>query len=372
MAIREVIASLPPTTTTLFTLLPAILFATILIRSLYRMSPFHPLAQIPGPYLPRLSSLWLIYHSWAGDEASTVHALHQRYGSIVCIGPNAADIADGEALRTIYVEKGGFRKPVFYNNFSVDGHKTIFAEDEPKNRAPRAKAVLPAFSTASLRERGHLVSECAREWTAVLKMYAESGRTVDILGLARSFAADSVCVYLFGVPFGALETSHAVAETRVRMDADIDSEGEHFRHDGCVDFFDGFGRYWYLSPWIFSIVEWFRLHLFPSEALFATFDNLDAFADKAIKASVSSKQDLAGTFQARLLNAGFSSSETKAQCKDALYAGIETTGLNLATIIFYLTKHPDKYAALKREIEQRNPTDEKVHSLPYLHAIVQE
>ena len=46
--------------------------------------------------------------------------------------------------------------------------------------------------------------------------------------------------------------------------------------------------------------------------------------------------------------------------------------MNLAIIVWYLTKYPDKYEALKKELREANPTEDEVQNLPYLKAVVQE
>ena len=58
---------------------PLVLFV---IRSVYRIF-FHPLSHIPGPVLPKITSLWLHYHAYVGDEASSIRALHATYGAFV-------------------------------------------------------------------------------------------------------------------------------------------------------------------------------------------------------------------------------------------------------------------------------------------------
>ena len=362
--------------------LALLFFLLILVRTIHRLSPSHPLSRIPGPRLPRTTSLWLIYQSYSGHEATAIHRLHREYGPTVLISPNAVDISDGEALYPIYVEKGGFRKPTFYNNFSVDGFKTIFSEDDPHSRAPRARSVLPAFSMASMRERRHFVTKYARELADIIGIASEAGKgrragehkEVDVLGLARSFAADSISEYLFGRPYGALAKNRAAlgSDGMVRDEGNGSGNGNH-RADGCVDLFDVVGRYWYLHPRMFNVLEWFRVRIFGSTALFATFDRLDAFGDEAVEAAVLEKQDLAMTYQGRLLEAGFSEARIRAETKDALLAGIETTGMNLGMITWYLAKHPNIYDALRQEIAQANdPSDDEVQGLPYVRAVINE
>lgn len=58
----------------------------ILITLLYRISPFHPLAQFPGPWACKASKLWLVYVTPSGKAHEYIHRLHQQYGDIVRIG----------------------------------------------------------------------------------------------------------------------------------------------------------------------------------------------------------------------------------------------------------------------------------------------
>lgn len=130
---------------TLFVILLAPI-AALILRSTYRIV-FHPLSHIPGPLLPKVTSLWLHYHAYIGDEASTIHCLHLQYGPYVRVSPNEVDISDADAIPAIYVKQSGFPKADCYANFDIDGHKTIFSTTDHEHRAIRAKAVVPLFSS---------------------------------------------------------------------------------------------------------------------------------------------------------------------------------------------------------------------------------
>ena len=101
------------------------LILLIAARVVYRLY-LHPIAHIPGPLIPKLTSLWLYYHAYIGDEASVIHRLHAQYGSFVRVAPNEVDISDADAIQPIYVAKGGFLKAPCYANFDIDGHKSIY------------------------------------------------------------------------------------------------------------------------------------------------------------------------------------------------------------------------------------------------------
>ena len=54
----------------------------------YRLSPFHPLAEYPGPFLAKTSKWWAAYLSGTGDQHRCLKRLHDRYGDVVRIGRN--------------------------------------------------------------------------------------------------------------------------------------------------------------------------------------------------------------------------------------------------------------------------------------------
>lgn len=54
--------------------------------SLYRLSPFHPLARYPGPAVARVSALWMAYVASRGKRHLYIHQLHEEFGDVVRIG----------------------------------------------------------------------------------------------------------------------------------------------------------------------------------------------------------------------------------------------------------------------------------------------
>lgn len=365
-------------------------FAFILLKALYRISPLHSLAQLPGPLIPRISSLWLTYHAWIGDECTVVHALHERYGPIVRTGPNSVDIADGEALQEIYVKSGGFTKPAFYGNFDIDGHKSIFSEIVPERRAPRAKAVVSLFSTASLRAGKDVLEGVVDRFAARLKeekIRCGSGddrKSLDLLNLTRGLALDAVSGYLFGKAFGGLSPLSGNFNAK---DSSKDEE-TGMAANGMVDLFVGVGRFWYLPSWSFQWVDYFdaKFGVGSSRAVKKSLEHVDSFVagvvDEALTVLENEKSTrraadegvTSRSYPARLLSAGFSVSETRAQCKDLIFAGTDSTGMNMATILFYLARDKEVLLKLREELEKhKNVTDMiEIQNLPYLRGVVRE
>ncbi|ESZ92477.1 cytochrome P450 4A10 [Sclerotinia borealis F-4128] len=324
----------------------------ILLRYIYRYI-FHPLAHIPGPLLPKITSLWLHYHAYIGDEATTIHKLHQRYGPLVRVSPSEVDIADADAIAPIYISKGGFPKAPCYANFDVDGHKTLFSTTDGDFRAPRAKAVMPLFSTKSIRDNETALYGCVENMVRRMKEEAGGAEPVDCLNLARSLALDAISTHLF------LENYNGTSE-----------KGERLSASAFVDAFVAVGRFFYLPNTVFIWLSWFMEQFLLDSHTANSIKLVDKFVDNLVESTPKESQNYPG----RLLNMGFSKSEVKSSCKDLMFAGTDSTGMNLATIFRHLVLCPDKYELLRTEIMDNvtSANKQEIQALPYLSAVVKE
>lgn len=314
-----------PTNTS--TLLLTLLLVSLLSLTIYR-TYLHPLSHIPGPLICRLTPLWTLYHSYIGDECTQIHALHATYGPILRIAPNELSISDGAALNPIYAASGGFLKAPCYTNFDIEGHSTIFSTLDPTHRALRSKAVVPLFSTASLRAGSAKIEECIaqimqRFWAeaaASREAFRATGcaKPVNVLNLGRSLAVDAVSAFLFGRSFGG------VGEEKLSAAA-------------YVDTLVAVGRFFFLPNWVFLAIEGVREKWFPGEGEGESAGKVDGFVEPLVRESAGDDE----TYQGRLLKAGISPHEVEVQCKDLLFAGTDSTGTNFSTLCWHLAKQPE-------------------------------
>jgi len=304
-----------------FTAVIAITAQLLLVRTIYRIF-FHPISHIPGPLLPKCTSLWLHYHAYVGNEATVIHAAHKKYGPYVRVSPNEVDISDGDAIPAIYTERGGFPKAHCYANFDIDGHKTIFSAVDAEQRAPRAKSVVPMFSTASLRANREAIYGCVDRFVQRMRDESMTGKPVNVLNLTRSLAVDAVSTHLFQ------QNYDGTSEKTERLSVSL-----------FVDAFVAVGRFFYLPNSVFLWVEWLSDKLASDEKTHLSMEVVDKFVDNLVCGTTASKN---GNYPARLMELGISFGEVKAQCKDLIFAGTDSTGMNLATICRQLAMHPDK------------------------------
>ncbi|KAK1637724.1 cytochrome P450 [Colletotrichum phormii] len=321
----------------------------------------HPLRKVPGPWKATLSPLWLWYHSYAGDETTSVEALHKIYGPVVRIGPNDIDISDGAALAPIYSEKGGFLKTPCYSNFDFDGHPTIFSALDPAHRAVRSKAVVSMFSPASIRKEGdQILRSCVDRLMEHIRQEAASGKPVNMLNMGRCLALDAVTEYLLGKTYGGISELEA---SRSANDSSKLSASEF------VDTFVAVGRFFLLPNWIFHAFEWALPKLFPDQKVDESMDLVTSFCNQVVAEADPEKDQ---TYQARLLRAGISKAEAAIQCMDLMFAGTDSTGMNFGAICWHLAQSPSTYQKLKEELASPETAQADPQTLPYLRGVVRE
>ena len=292
------------------------------LRTFYRVY-FHPLRSVPGPFLAKSTSLWLAYHGYVGDDCITIRRLHSQYGPVVRIGPRDVDIADGEALWPIYMDKGGFPKPDYYKTFDIGPHASIFSSILPGQRDEPVKAVNPIFSMSNIRSAGNVISECAEKFVNRLLEASRSGQSINLIDHTRAFALDAVSSYVFQSNYGSLE-----------------EKSDGFSAAECVDMFISDSRWYYLPDMLTRLIQRYMPYLLPDTKATQSEHLVDQYLWGIISRGKDGKCD--GSYQSRMLERNITETEVFSQCKDALFAGTDSTGNTLAQLIWYLVRNPEK------------------------------
>ncbi|KAL3443498.1 cytochrome P450 [Aspergillus insuetus] len=328
----------------------ALLLGSLLTRCLYQLY-FHPLSKVPGPKLAACTSLWLAYHTYVGDECTVIFELHKKYGSVLRVAPNVVDIASGDAIEPIYLSRGGFPKTFVYSKFDIEGHTTIFSTLTLPERANRAKAVAPLFSTASIRDSQDALNGVVSDFVERIRRDAKSGQPVNVLQIARALAIDAVTTYLFQERYGALDENVEIMSASPFVDAYV----------GVGAFFNftcgGLGEH------LVGVLE----HLTQGSETAKSFFAMDEYTRRLVKSSVPKS----GSYQSRLLER-VSESQSQIEVKDVCFAGTDSTGMNTATIMWYLAKYPHIYNRLRASLEATTAANLSPITDPYLRGVVRE
>ncbi|KAI9714519.1 MAG: hypothetical protein M1820_000480 [Bogoriella megaspora] len=209
------------------------------------------------------------------------------------------------------------------------------------------------FSPAAIRENRDVLCKCVDRMVDRLLMERDEKGKVDLLNLSRCLAVDAVSAHLFGRSYGG-----------------VGEKGEELSASQFVNAFVAVGRFFYLPNWAFKWVEWSAEKLYPSKEVDESMAKVDEFVGGLVEGA--GMED--NTYQSRMLKAGLSKAETAAQCMDLIFAGTDSSGMNLSTICWNLAQNPDQYAVLRKEVLEAKAKDPNVdtQTLPYLRAVVRE
>ena len=348
----------------LATIVSASPFVNIIALFLIYRIFFHQLRHIPGPFWASVSSFWLWWHVFRGTECSAVAGLHRKLGPVVRIGPDDIDISDPAAIDKIYIDGGGFAKPPYYASFDIDGHETIFSTRDLSARAKLAKPIFSMLSSKNIREGIQAIEVSVARFVEILKQVTHekdsskenlnpSAASRDVLEPSRELALDTITSYLLGKEFGALSDGPKLYKN-------------DFSAAMYVDFLVDQAKFFLVPSFLVNVLSFYP-NMFRGKRVNSSFAAVRQYLQDVIK-SASPEDD---TYQGRLLKAGFSKTQTTKQCTDLFYAGIDSTGSTIATILWLLAKNKSSYNRLHKEV-MANTNEPEAQAIPYLRAVIQE
>ncbi|KAJ7633024.1 high nitrogen upregulated cytochrome P450 monooxygenase 2 [Roridomyces roridus] len=189
----------PPSLSTVLLTYTTFLVSLILSITAYRLSPWHPLAHIPGPTINKVTKLWGAWVVAGGKQHLAWKRLHDKYGDFVRTGPNEISIVHFDAVKAI-LGTGGFPKGEYYD--------------------PRRDPTLASTSLLLLRGDAHasrrriwnrgMSTEAINEYEIILerrvmqlmdRLDGFCGTAVDIAGWFGYFAFDFMGDMAFGGGF---------------------------------------------------------------------------------------------------------------------------------------------------------------------------
>ncbi|KAL2822757.1 cytochrome P450 [Aspergillus cavernicola] len=107
--------------------------------------------RIPGPLAFSLTKWRLAWEDWKGTRTRIIHRLHQKYGSVVRVGPNEISFNSHAALRAIYGAGSTFGRPrSFYKIFDICGQPHMFTYQSSWEHSARKKIMSQMYSKSAV------------------------------------------------------------------------------------------------------------------------------------------------------------------------------------------------------------------------------
>lgn len=176
---------------------------------------FHPLRNFPGPLIQRASRLpWAIRHA-LGTQAFHTQKLHDRYGSVVRIGPDHLSFTDVRAWKDIYGHRIGSESTMNEMPKAHTFNKTIRhiptsiinADREEHSRFRRALS--HGFSDSAMRDQEPMIAKYVD--LLIAQLHEECGDGKNKLNVEAWYnwtTFDIVGELVFGQSFRCLENIH--------------------------------------------------------------------------------------------------------------------------------------------------------------------
>ncbi|KAI0067765.1 high nitrogen upregulated cytochrome P450 monooxygenase 2 [Artomyces pyxidatus] len=339
----------------------------LLYTTVYRLSPFHPLARYPGPFPAKLSKFWAIHVARSGKEHLYLKALHERYGDFVRIGPNELLIRDPTAIDSILGSDGLPKGPWWDNRPHDPAGAPLVGIRNTVEHSRRRKLWSRAFANQALKDYEEPAAKASKQLVERIQRMVQQregggngqGALLDLAAWMTYFATDFMGTIVFGDNFGLVEDggdSNGVLQ--------LLKSGQ----DGIA---------------IFAHVSWTLMFhkIFPSVRETAVL--MQKFVVKNVKSRVAigvGKKDLFYHLrdEEQLEKIRPSLAELTSDSILAVRAGSDKTALVLTALFYYLLRHPSAYKRLQDEVDSvfqrgEEPVDSaKLSEMAWLNACINE
>ncbi|OCH88354.1 cytochrome P450 [Obba rivulosa] len=339
-------------------------FGTVALATvLYRISPLHPLARFPGPFMWKVTSLKLAQMVWSGKRHIVIIDMHKKYGTVVRTGPNTLSFNSHAAVSPIYSSAVAFNKSNAYIPGKMHGTGLFFIQDRDEHSV-RRRHWAPAFKPAAVASYKPVIE---RRVNQMVDCIAER-QTSEGVSLSDVFAHWSYDV-MGDLTFGGS------SEIEMMKLGDTGNYVESGQLATAV--FETLGE----VPSLFDLL-WYL----PVTKTIGLLENFAAgLLERRLNDTAASDKDLTALL-ARITQMGTRSDSKVELTKEdlrieslfAIQAGSDTTSGVLTFAFYHLLKHKSAYERLQAELDDAfpNPTDsldvEILSKLPYLNAVVDE
>ncbi|GKT59762.1 pisatin demethylase [Colletotrichum tofieldiae] len=319
---------------------PLLTLLAVVVTQLYLTKRRQGLKDIPGPWLASFSNVWKLRAVWKQNMHRENLRAHEDYGDIVRIGPNHVSLADPKSLRAIYGVQNVFSKSAFYPLAEAIYRgrflPTLFTTTSNDYHMRLKRGSVKAFSMDTVAGLEPYVDKCVGLLLQRLREVSDNGKVpINPVSWMHYFAFDVLGQVNFSKDLGFLDKGRDL--------------------DGIIAAIGGLLVY--VSLFSLAQVE---------ERLKTPVERRDIL--NQLLASHKADPD------------SLTLDEIIAITTTNVIAGSDTTAVSLSSVIYHLSKFPEKkkkledeIASAQREGRASNPiTYAEAIKLPYLSAVINE
>ena len=325
---------------------------------------YHKAPQFPGPFLAKISPVWLLVHTFSGKLNERNAAILKKYGSMVRIAPDKILTNDPIILRYMSAPRSNFRRGTFYDAFSLQPplKNVLSQKDENLHNSLRAK-LIRGYSGKDLPTLESDIDSNITKLVKLIRAESAAGRPIDFSSLAQYFTLDVLTHIAFSAPVGYL-TQNRDVYSYIRTVSDFLQVLELGANSSLVQ----------------SILD--SPLMAPMRPKPTDKDGMGAMMGMA-KRAVSERygpnskveQDMLGSF----VKYGLTQQEAESEAMVQVLGGSDSTATAIRMILLYVVTSPAVYAKLRKELDDSEAlfngsliTSANSRKLPYLQACIKE
>ncbi len=336
------------------------------------------LRRFPAPSIAAFSNIWMMYQQYNHKRALSTHAVHERLGKIVRVGPNHISFVGRQATKDIYGHGTPAQKDKFYISFTGTHESSLDVTDRHMHSEKR-KRLAAAFAQKRIADMEHLVVEDIHRLLVRFDKAVDDGEIINVRWYIHMLLFDLTGDLVFSENLGCVERGNDVMQAQ--------------KLDGT--------KYWAKpanalrnSLRIGSTLGWNANYFNLLKRLSWWHEGWKGGADftaivlHMVRTRLEKEkegQELNDFFKSLVWDRngeplGLEIGEMVAECGLLLNAGSDTTSIVLTGTMYLLTKWPRTAEKLRKELEDALGDSEdpgvcafdEVKNLPYLRACVDE
>ncbi|KAE8161390.1 cytochrome P450 [Aspergillus tamarii] len=343
--------------------IPAIASIAVLVYVLsvvYRSQRSH-LSYLPGPWYTKFTDLPLRYKVVTGQRPRYVHALHEKYGPIVRIGPDEVDVSDISGAREIHRIGSGFLKSPWYSLLNRKDTQSIFTTTDPKFHNAHRRLLSSPMSELSLKSMEPLIDSRVRLTIQKMQEEMKTRGVADVYKWWFFMATDIIGEITFGESFRMLE------------------KGKKNQYVKDIEMISVIGGIRASFPILVKLATLLPLPIF--KEVNASGNRVFGYATESInrykRLLAENPENPKPTVFTKLYNAGeegLPDNEIRDDAQSFIVAGSDTTANTLTYLVWAVCRDPEIKKKLADELAEIRDdfTDEDLRPLPYLNQVINE
>lgn len=161
--------------------------------------PFYlsPFKDIPGPYLYKISKLFILNDQRIEQRNEKLNEWHKKYGSVIQISPNELSLGSLNYLKEIYITKN-LPKTQFYGNFTNYDNVNAFSTLDSEAHIKRKKLMTKLYTKTAVFNKDSSIHLNNKINNAIGFIEKTIDSSIDVYDLFNALAMDVVTWYELG------------------------------------------------------------------------------------------------------------------------------------------------------------------------------